>query len=71
MGGIRKEKVLKDRGKGSAGRSHMHCVSPSLSSACLAGYKITPLGGVPSQSYEDVLLALRDSFPLELKTREQ
>lgn len=44
MEGIRKEKVLKDRGKGSARRSHMHCVSPSLSSACLAGYKITPWG---------------------------
>ena len=28
-------------------------------------------GGVPLQSYEDVPLALRDSFPLELKTIEQ
>lgn len=44
MEGIRKKKDLKDRGKGSAERSHMHYVSPSLSSACLAGYKITPWG---------------------------
>lgn len=59
MKGIRKEKVLKDQ-RNRKWRSHMHCVSSSLSSACLS-----------LQSYEDVPLALRDSFALELKTTEQ